>query len=92
MVGFIAIAASVIPAFVLRRFLFPHVQFGTRILHDMANRRWEEVITHVPCGGTTEFPAGRLLINAILKSIDNTETFSTTAGPTLAWAECPVRK
>eukprot|EP00904_Undaria_pinnatifida_P013068 jgi/Undpi1/8892/HiC_scaffold_25.g11354.m1 len=32
--------------------------------------RWAEVITHVPCGGHPDYPAGRVQISATLDSID----------------------
>lgn len=52
--------------------------------------RWAEVITHVPCGGTTANPAGRLLITAELKEIDGAGGILGSAGPTSIWYECNV--
>ena len=56
--------------------------------------RWAEVLTHVPCGGSADNPAGRLLITATLTTIDgpgddegNTLGF---AGPTQFWNACPT--
>lgn len=50
--------------------------------------RWSEVVTHVPCGGTTEFPAGRLLISATLKGVDGVGGVLGFAGPTAVWRGC----
>ncbi|CAM9853907.1 unnamed protein product, partial [Laminaria digitata] len=54
--------------------------------------RWSEVITHVPCGGSPENPAGRLLINATLTEIDGPgdDGFNIfgIARPTRVWDTC----
>ena len=42
----------------------------------------------MPCGGTTEFPAGRLLISATLQEIDGFGGVLGFAGPTAVWRGC----
>lgn len=53
----------------------------------MLNRlcRWAEVITHVPCGGSDENPAGRLLISTTLEAIDGAGGVIGSSCPSLAW-------
>ena len=51
--------------------------------------RWSRVITHVPCGGTADYPAGRLLINATLTEIDDVGNTLGSAGPHRVWLDCP---
>ena len=51
--------------------------------------RWSEVVTHVPCGGNAEFPAGRLLITATLAEIDGVGGTLGFASPDLVWLDCP---
>lgn len=51
--------------------------------------RWEKVITHVPCGGTRDYPAGRLLISAAQTNIDGVGNTLGSAGPDYNWNECP---
>ena len=50
--------------------------------------RWSEVITHVPCGGTSVYPAGRLLISATLEPIDGINGILGSAGPDEVWTDC----
>ncbi|CAN0069713.1 unnamed protein product, partial [Laminaria digitata] len=50
--------------------------------------RWSEVITHVPCGGTSAYPAGRLLISATLEPIDGSGGVLGSAGPNSVWSCC----
>ena len=50
--------------------------------------RWSEVITHVPCGGNSEFPAGRLLISSTLEPIDGVGGVLGSAGPSQIWSSC----
>ena len=50
--------------------------------------RWSEVITHVPCGGNPEFPAGRLLITSTLDAIDGVGGTLGSAGPDSVWRGC----
>ncbi|CAM9708474.1 unnamed protein product [Ascophyllum nodosum] len=52
--------------------------------------RWAEVITNVPCGGTTSYPAGRLLIAATLDYIDGLYGTLGFAGPSSVWSSCPT--
>ena len=57
--------------------------------------RWSEVITHVPCGGSVQSPAGRLAITATLEEIDgaggpNGDNILGFAGPTRIWGSCPT--
>ena len=52
-------------------------------------RRWSEIITHVPCGGSTENPAGRLLISSTLEEIDGVGGVLGSAGPSDVWNSCP---
>eukprot|EP00904_Undaria_pinnatifida_P014023 jgi/Undpi1/9751/HiC_scaffold_27.g12207.m1 len=52
--------------------------------------RWSEVITNVPCGGATNYPAGRLLITATLEEIDGEYGTLGSAGPTSIWTACPT--
>eukprot|EP00904_Undaria_pinnatifida_P013083 jgi/Undpi1/8905/HiC_scaffold_25.g11367.m1 len=52
--------------------------------------RWAEVVTHVPCGGSTIFPAGRLLIRCTQDKIDGEGSTLGTAGPRSVWRECPT--
>lgn len=42
----------------------------------------------MPCGGSAEHPAGRLLISASLEPIDGVEGALGSAGPTNVWNEC----
>lgn len=51
--------------------------------------RWEDVITHVPCGGTRNDPAGRLLISATQTAIDGVGNTLSSAGPSYVWIDCP---
>ena len=51
--------------------------------------RWSEVITHVPCGGNSEYPAGRLLISSTLEAIDGVGGTLGSAGATNIWNSCP---
>lgn len=44
------------------------------------------MITHVPCGGSPTYPAGRLLINATLEAIDGVGGVLGNAGPRLVWS------
>ncbi|CAM9902971.1 unnamed protein product, partial [Laminaria digitata] len=50
--------------------------------------RWSEIITHVPCGGSSTVPAGRLLISATLEPIDGAGNTLGFAGPTRIWSLC----
>eukprot|EP00904_Undaria_pinnatifida_P013082 jgi/Undpi1/8904/HiC_scaffold_25.g11366.m1 len=52
--------------------------------------RWAEVITHVPCGGNVNYPAGRLLLNATLEEIDGAGSTLGSAGPRSVWSACPT--
>lgn len=52
--------------------------------------RWAELITHVPCGGTTANPAGQLFITAKLTTIDGANGILGSAGPTRVWESCPT--
>lgn len=51
--------------------------------------RWEEVITHVPCGGTDTMPAGALLLVVNQRSIDGVGGALGYAGPDYVWNDCP---
>lgn len=58
--------------------------------------RWEEVITHVPCGGTKfpgvdveAVPAGRLLLSASQVPLDGVGGTLGQAGPQYVWNDCP---
>lgn len=61
-----------------------------RLLVCLFRRRWAEVISHVPCGGNSQFPAGRLLIDATLEEIDGSGGILGSAGPTRIWSGCNV--
>ncbi|CAM9710418.1 unnamed protein product, partial [Laminaria digitata] len=65
-----------------------------RAVFESAADRWAEVITHVPCGGTSNLPAGRLLITATLAEIDGAGNGEGNqlgfAGPTNFWRDCPT--
>ncbi|CAN0521053.1 unnamed protein product, partial [Laminaria digitata] len=50
--------------------------------------RWSEVITHVPCGGNDDNPAGRLLISSTLETIDGVGGVLGSAGPSQIWTSC----
>lgn len=50
--------------------------------------RWSDVITHVPCGGNIQYPAGRLEITATLEDIDGAGRTHGSAGPRSVWASC----
>ena len=56
--------------------------------------RWSEVITHVPCGGSPTYPAGRLFINSTLDEIDGAGGDEGNvlgfAGPTAILGSCPT--
>ncbi|CAM9367146.1 unnamed protein product, partial [Sphacelaria rigidula] len=56
--------------------------------YQTTNHRWSEVITHVPCGGSPNDPAGRLAISATLSPIDGTGRVLGSAGPTGIWNGC----
>ena len=47
------------------------------------------MITHVPCGGSPDHPAGRLKISAIQTSIDGVGNTLGSAGPDYIWIDCP---
>ena len=51
-------------------------------------RRWSEIITHVPCGGSSDNPAGRLMISSTLEQIDGVGGVLGSAGPTNVWNSC----
>eukprot|EP00904_Undaria_pinnatifida_P006370 jgi/Undpi1/2863/HiC_scaffold_14.g06240.m1 len=59
-----------------------------KAVFDTAAERWSQVITHVPCGGTVAYPAGRLLISATLEEIDGSGGTLGSAGPTSIWNAC----
>ncbi|CAM9148559.1 unnamed protein product, partial [Laminaria digitata] len=59
-----------------------------RAVFQSAADRWSEVITHVPCGGTTDFPGGRLLIESTLEEIDGVGMTLGSAGPGSVWNAC----
>eukprot|EP00904_Undaria_pinnatifida_P013073 jgi/Undpi1/8897/HiC_scaffold_25.g11359.m1 len=59
-----------------------------RAVFESAAARWSEVITHVPCGGNNDYPAGRLLITATLAGIDGSGGTLGSAGPTSVWSSC----
>ena len=42
----------------------------------------------MPCGGTVENPAGRLLISATLQAIDGVNGVLGFAGPNAVWRAC----
>ncbi|CAN0512576.1 unnamed protein product, partial [Laminaria digitata] len=50
--------------------------------------RWSEVITHVPCGGNDDNPAGRLFISSTLETIDGEGGILGSAGPSQIWTSC----
>lgn len=50
--------------------------------------RWAELVTHVPCGGTEDVPAGRLLITATLAEIDGVGGAVGSARPSNVWNGC----
>ncbi|CAM9790169.1 unnamed protein product, partial [Laminaria digitata] len=50
--------------------------------------RWSEIITHVPCGGSSTNPAGRLLISSTLEEIDGQGKVLGSAGPRNVWGSC----
>ena len=52
--------------------------------------RWAEVITHVPCGGHPDYPAGRVQISATLDTIDGNGGTLGFAGRTAYWNSCPT--
>lgn len=47
------------------------------------------MITHVPCGGNSDHPAGRLLISASQENIDGVGNTLGSASPDFNWIECP---
>ncbi|CAM9332643.1 unnamed protein product, partial [Laminaria digitata] len=59
-----------------------------RAVFQSAADRWSEVITHVPCGGTDDDPAGRLLISSTLETIDGVGGILGSAGPSRIWDSC----
>ena len=46
------------------------------------------MITHVPCGGNSNDPAGRLLISSILEEIDGVGGVLGSAGADNVWSSC----
>lgn len=52
--------------------------------------RWASVITHVPCGGSSTYPAGRVLISASLQGIDGPGGILGSAGPLSIWTSCDI--
>lgn len=46
------------------------------------------MITHVPCGGSADNPAGRLLISSALEEIDGVGGVLGSAGPNNVWNAC----
>ena len=63
---------------------FEHLNENNRLC------RWSEVITHVPCGGSSTYPAGRILISATLEAIDGPGNTLGSAGPSSVWNLCPT--
>ncbi|CAM9530751.1 unnamed protein product, partial [Laminaria digitata] len=61
-----------------------------RAVFQSAADRWSEIITHVPCGGSAQNPAGRLLISSTLEGIDGVGGVLGSAGPTNVWNSCPT--
>ncbi|CAM9592507.1 unnamed protein product, partial [Laminaria digitata] len=59
-----------------------------RAVFQAAADRWSEVITHVPCGGSNDNPAGRLLISSTLQEIDGPGNVLGSAGPSMIWSAC----
>ncbi|CAN0530488.1 unnamed protein product, partial [Laminaria digitata] len=59
-----------------------------RAVFQSAADRWAEVITHVPCGGNDDSPAGRLLISSTVKRIDCVGGILGSAGPREIWTSC----
>ena len=64
--------------------------FSPKLIIRTRNRtcRWSNVITHVPCGGSANFPAGRLLISSTLTEIDGVGGTLGSAGPGSVWSSC----
>ena len=50
------------------------------------------MVTHPRCnvGGSTTYPAGRLLISATLEDIDGEYGVLGSAGPTSVWSSCTL--
>lgn len=46
------------------------------------------MITHVPCGRSRDYPAGRLLIEATIEEIDGVGGILGSAGPKEVWRPC----
>ena len=44
----------------------------------------------MPCGGSDEYPAGRLLISSTLEFIDGVGGTLGSAGPSRIWSACPT--
>lgn len=58
-----------------------------------ACRRWEEIITHTPCGGNEELPAGR--VHIALTTLPPTLSYIvafpyTQARRTEYWVDCDI--
>lgn len=56
--------------------------------HTKCSCRWAKLITHVPCGGAADYPAGRLLITSTLEEIDGVDGVLGFAGPSNVWGSC----
>lgn len=50
--------------------------------------RWEEVITHVPCGGNNVYPGGELLIEVEQREHDGFGGVVGRARPVSVWSGC----
>ncbi|CAN0394128.1 unnamed protein product, partial [Laminaria digitata] len=61
-----------------------------KAVFQFAADRWSEIITHVPCGGNSANPAGRLLIRSTLEEIDGLRGVLGSAGPSSVWRSCPT--
>lgn len=79
--------SSLRPA-VWRSYCAPLTHFSNNL--GMDGHRWAQVITHVPCGGNSLYPAGRLLITSTLDEIDGFGDFLRFAGPTAVWNSCKM--
>lgn len=58
---------------------------GSKTLHPS---RWEQVITHAPCGGTVLYPPGRVHVTIERHPVDGEGGVISRASPLEVWAGC----
>lgn len=75
-----------------RKQTLPHASLSTSPfrLPTVCTDRWEQVITHQPCGGDPERVDGELYISATIGGIDGPGGFTFTSTPIATRSACPA--